>query len=104
MRGVNVSSTDQKRHFFEGCPWRKFNNLGLELGMVLKFYTSVTKGLKLKVRIYWWLVPRFVEIKWKKLIGEAFLASPILNRVKLIGYTETFINKMKLFSYGSYYS
>ena len=35
--------------FYEGCWWVKFNNLGLALGMALKFYTSVTKGLKLKV-------------------------------------------------------
>ena len=27
-----------------------FNNLGLALGITLKFYTSVAKGLKLKVR------------------------------------------------------
>ena len=39
---------DQKNQFFEGCPWFEFNNLGLALGMALKFYTSVGKGLKLK--------------------------------------------------------
>ena len=32
-----------------GCSWFKFNNLGLALGIALKFYVSVTKGLKLKV-------------------------------------------------------
>ena len=33
--------------------------------MVLKFYTSVEKGLKLKVRKIWELIPTFVEIKDK---------------------------------------
>ena len=32
------------------CSWFKFNNLGLALGMSLTFYTSLEKGLKLKVR------------------------------------------------------
>ena len=41
---------DQKI-FFEGCCWCKFNNW-LALGMTLKFYTSVAKGLKLKLRSY----------------------------------------------------
>ena len=43
----------------------KFNNFGLALGMTLKFYTSVTKGLK---------------VTGEKLVGESFLP-PILNRV-----------------------
>ena len=36
--------TARKTAFFEGS-WLKFNNLGLVLGMALKFYTSVVKGL-----------------------------------------------------------
>ena len=40
----------RKTIFFEGCCWLKFNNLGLALDMAFKFHTSVTKGLKLKVR------------------------------------------------------
>ena len=28
-------------------PWFKFNNLGMALGMSLKFYANVAKGLKL---------------------------------------------------------
>ena len=39
---------DQKNHLFRGVIWFKFNNLGLALGMALKFYTIVAKGLKLK--------------------------------------------------------
>ena len=44
---------------------REFNNLGLALGMTLKFYTSVSKGL----RRFWELSPTFVEVTWKKLVG-----------------------------------
>ena len=35
---------------FEGWSWSNVNNLALELGMALKFYSSVAKGLKLKVK------------------------------------------------------
>ena len=38
-----------KTTFFERLSWIKFNNLGLSLGKNLKFYTSVSKGSKLKV-------------------------------------------------------
>ena len=48
----------------------KFNNLGLALGTTLKLYTSVAKGLKLKVRKFWELNPTFVEATVEKLIGE----------------------------------
>ena len=54
MRDATTTSIlkgfDQKNRFFEGWSWFKFNNLGLVLGANLKFYTSVVKGLKLKVR------------------------------------------------------
>ena len=59
----------RKATFFEGWSWFKFNNLGLALGMTLKFYTSVTKGLKLKVRKFLGLSPTFVEFTGKKLLG-----------------------------------
>ena len=38
----------RKTNSFEDCSWFKFNNMELELGVTLKFYTSVAKGLKLK--------------------------------------------------------
>ena len=41
----------RKTAFFEEWSWFKFNNLGLTLGTNLKFYTSLSKGLKLKVRV-----------------------------------------------------
>ena len=36
----------RKNTFFERWSWLKFNNLELALGMALKFYTSLGKGLK----------------------------------------------------------
>ena len=49
MREVIITSIwqgfDQKNHFFEGWSFLEFNNLGLALGMALKSYTSVVKGL-----------------------------------------------------------
>ena len=61
----------------------KLDNLGLALGTNLKFYTNVTKGFKLKVRIFWGLILMFVEVTGEKLVvgGRAFLPPPILNRV-----------------------
>ena len=47
----------------------KFNNLGLALGTNLRFYTSVAKVLRLKVRKFLGLIPRFVEITREKLVG-----------------------------------
>ena len=38
--------------------------MGLTLGITLKFYTSVAKGLKLKVR----LIQTFVEVIWDRLV------------------------------------
>ena len=35
--------------------------------MTFKFYTSVAKGLKLKARKFWRLIPTFVEVTGKKL-------------------------------------
>ena len=52
--------------------------------MALKFYTSVTKGLKLKVAKFCWLIPTFVEVTGDKLVRGLFAPPPILNRVKEI--------------------
>ena len=54
----------------------KFNNLGLALGMALKFYTSVTKGLKLKVGTFKELIPTFAEVTGGKTGRRAFLSPP----------------------------
>ena len=66
----------RKTTFFEGWSWFKFNNLGLALGTNLKFYTSVEKGLKLKVRKFWGIIPTFVEVTGEKLIGGGLFAHP----------------------------
>ena len=66
---------DQKNQFFDGYPWIEYNNLGLALGMAFKFFTSVAKGFKLKVRKFWRLIPTFVRYR-EKLVGEAFLFPP----------------------------
>ena len=48
----------------------------------MKFYTRVAKGIKLKVKEFWGLIPTFVEITGKKLVGGGgFFPSSILNRV-----------------------
>ena len=44
--------------------------------MVLKFYPSVAKGLKLKVKNFWGLIPTFIEVTGEELVGPL-----ILNRV-----------------------
>ena len=51
--------------------------MGLTLDMALKFYISVAKGLKLKVRKFWWLIPTFVEITGKKLVGAGAFLHPL---------------------------
>ena len=56
--------------------------MGLALGTNLKLYTSVAKGLKLKVRKFGSLIPTFVEVTGKKLVGGPF-CPPILNRVNI---------------------
>ena len=55
------SQIHQKNHSFEGWYWFKLNNLGLAIGTNLKFYTSMTKELKLKLRKFWGVNPTFLE-------------------------------------------
>ena len=75
-----------KTTFFDGWSWFRFHNLRLPLGINLKFYISVAKGLKQKVRKFWRLIPMFEEVAGEKLVGVVFLTPPppppILNRVK----------------------
>ena len=87
MREVIIISIlwrfDQKNRFFEGWSWFRFNNLGLALGMNLKFYTSMAKSLKLKVRNFWGASSSLSRVTGEKLVGGAFCLPPppILNRV-----------------------
>ena len=57
------------KNFFKGWSWFKFNNLWLALGTNLKFYTSLSKGLKLKGRKFLGLISTFVEVTGEKLLG-----------------------------------
>ena len=86
MRKVLITSVlqgfEQKTSFFEACFWFKFNSLGLALGVVFKFYTSVAKLLKIKVRKILGLIPTFEEVKGKKLVGGCLFGSPFLSGVK----------------------
>ena len=53
-------------------PWFKLNNLGLVLGMALRFYTKLEKLLKLKVRMFLGLIPTFLDITGEKLVAGLF--------------------------------
>ena len=64
--------------FSEGWSWFKFKNLGLTLGMGLKFYTSVAKGCKLK-ESFGGLIPTFVVVTGENWWQSLFF--PHLNRV-----------------------
>ena len=55
-----------------------FNNLRLAQGTNLKFYTSLLKGLQLKVRKFLRLVPTFIEVTGEKLVGGASIPLPHL--------------------------
>ena len=55
--------------------------------MALKFYASLAKGLKLKVRKCFGLTPTFVEVTWEKLVNGVFLHPPPSS---LIGLSLTF--------------
>ena len=68
-----LEGSDQKKQFFEGCFWFKFNNLGLALAMALKFNSNLVERLKLKVRNFWELIPIFVEVIGEKLVRGLFL-------------------------------
>ena len=61
----NKNLSHESNYFFWRCSWFKY--------MALKFYASVTKVLKLKVRKFWGLNTTFVEFTEKKLVGGGFL-------------------------------
>ena len=53
---------------------------GTALGTNLKFYISVAKELKLKVRKFSGLIPTLAEVTREKLVGGT--SPPILNRIE----------------------
>ena len=59
--------------------------------MALKFYTSVSKEFKLKVRKFWGLIPTFVKVTWKK-TGRGL--PHILNMVKVKRAQEARVNQL----------
>ena len=64
--------------------------------MALKFYTSVTKWLKVKARKFWRLMPMLIEVTGEKLQGRGdgvFSASPILGSTTKESYQ--FVNFIK---------
>ena len=63
---------DQKIWFF----WFKFNNLGHPLGVAWNFYSSVARGLKLKVRKFLGLVNMLGEATGEKLVGGLLAPHP----------------------------
>ena len=70
MRQMIINSIlPEKLIYLRGTLGSEFNNLGLALNMPLIFYTIVAKGLKLKVRTFGGLIPTFVKLTEKKLVG-----------------------------------
>ena len=61
----------RKNTFSEEWPLFNFNNLGLALGMAFTFYTNVRKEWKLKARKFEGIIPTFVEVTVKELVGES---------------------------------
>ena len=87
----------RKTTFFERWSWLKFNNLGLALGTNVKFYISVPKRLKLKVRKFWELTPTFVEVTGEKMVRGHFAPLPPpwplswINKVQYLHFLVFFI-------------
>ena len=69
----------EKPLFIEGCSCFRFNNLELALGTNLKFYTSVAKGLILKVR-------KFCR-SYRRKTGRGGLFAPPPSWIRLISKT-----------------
>ena len=69
--GINFIKFHQKTFFFEEKSWLKFKNLWLVLAKTLKFYSSLAKRLKLKLRKSWeQLIPTFGEVAPEELLTE----------------------------------
>ena len=75
----NFTISINKRRFFKGRSCFKHNDLGLVLGIALKFY-SMAKGLKINVPEVLGLIPTFGEVIKGKMVGrDFFLPSPELD-------------------------
>ena len=60
----------------------KINNLNLALAMVLKFYTSAAKELKLKVRKFLKLISTLVETTGEKIVGFKPLTNTVPRHIE----------------------
>ena len=92
----------EKPLFFEGWPWFIFNNLGLALGTNLKFYTSVAKGLRIKVGKCWGLIRTFVEVTGEKMVrgvGETFCPPSWIGWKALWTFTKNVLQNHILFQW-----
>ena len=60
---VTILQRNKKKNqfFLRGGLGSDSINLRVALSMALKFYASVAKELKLKVRKFWGLIPAFVD-------------------------------------------
>ena len=78
---ISISIREVIITFKDFYSWFKFSNLRLALGMVLKFYISVPKRLKLKVIkfLFLGLILTFVEVTGEKLV-EGGLNSRLISR------------------------
>ena len=87
MRGVILKLSliviqfDQRNRVLKGWSWFKFNSLGLVLGMALKIYSNVAKGLELKVSKFLGLMSTFGAVTGERLLGVGGRGF-FLNRVK----------------------
>ena len=56
----------------------KFNNFGLALCMAFTFYTSVEKGLKLKVWKLWGLIPSPADKRYNMVIWMSYVRQKLV--------------------------
>ena len=78
MREVIITSILQrfdKETFFEGWTCFKFSNLGLVLGVALKFDSCVAKVVKLKARKYAGLILTFGEVTRENMEGSLIVGT-----------------------------
>ena len=75
---LNFIRIRPEKPLFEGWPWFNFNNLELALGITLKFYTIVEKGIKLNFRTF---------------CGISFLNRVSANFIFLFNFTVIFLEK-----------
>ena len=50
---LNFTKSQLEKPFYEQCSWFKFTNLGLALSTTFESYSSMGKGLKIKVGKLW---------------------------------------------------